>query len=299
VVRRAFEPHAGKGRGHWRVSAALVLVAMGVALPVNGWPASSSVGGPHGPSSAVRPWVEDQDYDPAAAYLNSLLSFGAMSVIAPAIFGDFQSPAAVSLTAQWSGIMLQGAGFDAAVSTMLNGVVQRGLLPTAGALIAEEYDIGSSPDPDSNAGAAPPSPSGSEFSDNVLTVTGDVSDPTMEAGGIEPICADDEVADKLQAGGDYWQGASVGGARSAPAQFPLGVFTRPVMLANPLGGLGPSGDRSNLVAPGPAGGWCRPGRESFSLSSPLENDLLWIAFSIVLGAVLVAWMSRGARLPAI
>ena len=270
-----------------------------VALPVNGWPASSSVGGPHGPSSAVRPWVEDQDYDPAAAYFSSLLSFGAMSVIAPAIFGDFQSPAAVSLTAQWSGIMLQGAGFDAAVSTMLNGVVQQDLLPTAGALIAEEFDIGSSPDSDSNAGSAPPSPSGSEFSDSVPTVTGDVSDPTIEAGGIEPICTDDEVADKLQAGGEYWQGASIGGARLAPAQFPLGVFARPVMLANPLGGLGPSGDRSNLVAPGPAGGWCRPGRELFSLSSPLENDLLWIAFSIVLGAVLVAWMSRGARLPAI
>jgi len=300
VVRRAFEQHPGKGRGQWRLSAALVLVAM-VALPVNGWPASSSVGGPHGPSSAIRPWVEDQDYDPAAAYFYSLLSFGAMSVIAPAIFGDFQSPAAVSLTTQWSGIMLQGAGFDAAVSTMLNGVVQQDLLPTGGALIAEEFDIGSSPGSASDADAAPPSPSGSEFSDNVPTVTGDVSDPTIEAGGIEPICTDGEVADKLQAGGEYWndQGASVGGARLAPAQFPLGVFTRPVMLANPLGGLGPSGDRSNLVAPGPAGGWCRPGRESFSLSSPLENDLLWIAFSIVLGAVLVAWMSRGARLPAI
>ena len=152
MVRRAFEQHPGKGRGQWRLSAALVLVAM-VALPVNGWPASSSVGGPHGPSSAVRPWVEDQDYDPAAAYFYSLLSFGAMSVIAPAIFGDFQSPAAVSLTAQWSGIMLQGAGFDAAVSTMLNGVVQQDLLPTAGALIAEEFDIGSSPDSASNAGS--------------------------------------------------------------------------------------------------------------------------------------------------
>ena len=206
MVRRAFEQHPGKGRGQWRLSAALVLVAM-VALPVNGWPASSSVGGPHGPSSAVRPWVEDQDYDPAAAYFYSLLSFGAMSVIAPAIFGDFQSPAAVSLTAQWSGIMLQGAGFDAAVSTMLNGVVQQDLLPTAGALIAEEFDIGSSPDSASNAGAAPLSPSGSEFSDNVPTVTGDVSDPTIEAGGIEPICTDDEVADKLQAGGEYWTGS--------------------------------------------------------------------------------------------
>jgi hypothetical protein len=116
-----------------------------------------------------------------------------------------------------------------------------------------------------------------------------------------PICTDDEVADKLQAGGEYWndQGASLGGARASPAQFPLGVFTRPVMVANPLAGLGPSGDRTNLVSPGPAGGWCRPGREPFSLSSPLEDSLLWIAFSIVLGAVLVAWLSRGARLPAI
>jgi hypothetical protein len=77
------------------------------------------------------------------------------------------------------------------------------------------------------------------------------------------------------------------------------VFMRPVALANPLGGLGPTCDRTNLVAPGPAGGWCRPGREPFSLSSPLEDDLLWIAFSIVFGALLVAWLSRGARLPAI
>ena len=42
--------------------------------------------------------------------------------------------------------MLQGAGFDPAVSTMLNGVAQQDLLPTGGALIAEEFGIGSSPD---------------------------------------------------------------------------------------------------------------------------------------------------------
>jgi len=303
VVRPGFEPRPGRGRPKWRLSWVAILIALAamIGLPTLAWPASSSVGGPHGPSSAVRPWVENQDYDPAAAYFNSLLSFGAMSVLAPAIFGDFQSPGAVSDTPQWSGIMLQGAGFDPAVSAMLNGVVQQDILPSAGALIAEEFGIASSPDSASNGDATSPSANGSGFSASVPTVTGDVSDPTIEAGGIEPICTDDQVAGKLQAGTEYWSGqeASLGGAKLSPAQFPLGVFVRPVMLANPLGGLGPTGDRTNLVAPGPAGGWCRPGREPFSLSSPLEDDLFWIAFSIVLGAVLVAWLSRGARLPAI
>ncbi len=197
--------------------------------------------------------------------------------------------------------MLQSAGFDPAVSTMMNSVVQQDILPTGGAMIAEEFGIGSNPEFGSNHVAAPRPANGADFGVNVPTMTGDMSDPTIEAGGIERICTDSEVADKLQAGGEYWndEGTSLGGARLAPAQYPLGVFMRPIMLANPLGGLGPTGDRSNLVAPGPAGGWCRPGRESFSLSSPLEDDLLWIAFSIVLGALLVALLSRGARLPAI
>jgi hypothetical protein len=221
-----------------------------------------------------------------------------MRVIAPAIFGDFQSPVALSYAQQWSGAMLQDAGLDTAVSTMLNGIVQQDLLPTGGALMAEEFGLGANADSASDGGAAPPPANGSDLSVSVPTVTGDLGDPTVEAGGIEPICAEDEVADKLQAGGEYWndQGASVGGARLAPAQFPLGVFARPVTLANPLGDLGPTGDRTNLAAPGPAGGWCRPGREPFSLTSPLEDNLLWIAFSVVLGAVLIAWLSRGADL---
>jgi hypothetical protein len=282
------------------MSAAVVLSAM-IALPTDGWPASSSTGGRAGPSLPAFAWAQDEDYDPAAAYFYSLLSFGAMQVIAPAIFGDFQSPVAVSYTPQWSGIMLQDAGFNTAVSTMLNGVVQQDLLPTGGALIAEEFGISASPDSASDGDVPPPSANGSDFSVSVPTVTGDASDPAIDAGGIEPTCVEDEVADKLQAGGEYWnsEGAGVGGARLAPAQFPLGVFMRPVTLANPLGDLGPTGDRTNLAAPGPAGGWCRPGREPFSLSSPLEDDLLWIAFSIVFGALLVAWLSRGARLPAI
>jgi hypothetical protein len=300
VVSPAFGRRGGKRPARWLLSAAAVLVAM-IALPIDGWPASSSVGGHAGPSLPVFPWAQDEDYDPAAAYFNSMLSFGAMQIIAPAIFGDFQPSVAVSYTPQWSGIMLQDAGFDTAVSTMLNGVVQQALLPTGGALIAEEFGIGPSPDSASDADSAPPSANGSDFSADVPTASGDLSDPTVDAGGIEPTCVEDEVADKLQAGGEYWNssGAGGGGAKLAPAQFPLGVFMRPVTLANPLGGLGPTGDRTNLVAPGPAGGWCRPGREPFSLSSPLEDDLLWIAFSIVFGALLVAWLSRGARLPAI
>jgi hypothetical protein len=269
VVRQAFERPAGKGRDWWRPPAAVVLAVMAAALPGNGWPHSSPVGGSAG-RSPLASWAEDQGYDPAAASFNSLLSFGAMSVIAPAIFGDFQSPSDLSLTPRWSGIMLQGSGFDPAVSTMLNGVAQQELLPTGGALATAEFGIGSSLDSRAN-GASPPSASSPDTSVNVPTVTGDISDPTMEAGGAKPACGEDEIANALQGGSEYWndQRTSLAGARLATAQFPPGVFVRPIMAADPLGGLGPSGDRANLVGPGPPGGWCRPGREPFSLSSPL------------------------------
>jgi hypothetical protein len=301
VVRWGAKP-ASTERPKRRVWAANILILLlGIAMPTDGSPASSTPGGSHEPTLPTYPWVQDQDYDPAAASFYSLLSFGAMPLIAPALFGDFQSPVAVSFTPQWTGIMLQGTGFNPAVSTMLNGVVQQDLLPAGGALIAAEFGVGSTSDTAAEGDAATQSSNSPDSNRGVPTVTGDVSDQTVEAGGIEPICVEDLVAHKLQAGGEYWNdpGESLGGARSAPAQFPLGVFVRPVMLANPLGAFGPTGDRTNLVAPGPAGGWCRPGREPFSVSSPLEDDLLWVAFSIVLGALLIAWLSRGARLPAI
>jgi hypothetical protein len=300
VVRPAFEQPPGKGRARWRLPEGVVLAVLAAALPSNAWPHSSLVGGSAGRSSPA-PWAEDQGYDPAAASFNSLLSFGAMSVIAPTIFGDFQSPSDLSLTPRWSGIMLEGSGFDPAVSTMLNGVAQQDLLPTGGALAAAEFGVGSSLDSYASTGASPPSVTGPDISVNVPTVTGDISDPTIEAGGAKPTCGEDEIANTLQGDSEYWnrQRTSLAGARLATAQFPPGVFARPIMAAHPLGGLGPSGDRANLVAPGAPGGWCRPGREPFSLSSPLEDDLLWIACSVVLGAVLVAWLSRGARLPAI
>ena len=303
MVRSLLRQHAGRRRGKWRLSAAIVVIATAAvtALPTGSFPASLSIDGPRGPSSRIRPWVENQDYDPAAAHFYSLLSLGAMSLITPAIFGDFQSPVAISQAPQSSGTMPQGAGFDPAVSTMLNGVMEQDILPRAGALIGEEFGVSANSDsvPDDNPAAA--STSGSEFSRGVPTVAEDMSKPTIEAGAREPICAEDEVAAKLQAGGEFWNNpaAGFGGTRLLPAQFPLGAFIRPVTLASPLRGLGPIGNPSNLVAPGPAGGWCRPGREPFSLSSPIEDDLLWIGLSIVLGALIIIWLSRGSRLPAI
>jgi hypothetical protein len=300
VVRPLLRQHAGRRRAKWRLSAAIVVIvtAAMIALPTGVLPASLSGSG--GPSSRMRPWGENQDYDPAAAHFYSLLSFGAMSLITPAIFGDFQSPVAVSQGPQSSGIMPQGAGFDPAVSTMLNGVMEQDILPRAGALIAEEFGVSANSDsvPDDNPAAAT---SGSEFSRGVLTVAEDISKPTIEAGAREPTCAEDELAAKLQAGGEFWNNpaAGLGGTRLSPAQFPLAAFVRPVTLASPLRGLGPIGNPSNLVAPGPAGGWCRSGREPFSLSSPIEDDLLWIGLSIVLGALVIIWLSRGSRLPVI
>jgi hypothetical protein len=137
-----------------------------------------------------------------------------MSVIAPVIFGDFQSPGAVSYTQKWSGTMPPGAGFDAAVSTMLNGFVQQDLLPTGGALVAEEFGVGSSPDSAYESDTAPQSSNGSDLSASVPTATVDLVEPAIDAGGIEPICREDQLADKLQHGGEYWnQVAGLGGPR--------------------------------------------------------------------------------------
>jgi hypothetical protein len=245
VVSRAFGRRGGKRRAPWLLSAAAVVVAM-IALPMDGWPGSSSAGGRAGPSLPAFPWAQDEDYDPAAAYFYSLLSFGAMQMIAPAVFGDFQSPVAVSYTPQLSVIMLQDAGFDTAVSTMLNGVVQQDLLPTGGALIAEEFGIGASPDSAPDADAAPPSANGSDFSAGVPTASGDVSDPAVDAGGIEPTCVEDRLPtsfrpaantgtprERVSEGRDrrrrnFLWGCSCGRSRS---QIPWAISDRPAIGA--------------------------------------------------------------------
>ena len=106
--------------------------------------------------------------------------------------------------------MQETIGFDAAVSTMLNGVVQQGLLPSGGALMADAFGVGSSTDVASNGAAATQSANGSDSSVGVPTMTGAVSDPIIAGDGIQTTCTDDDVAKKLQAGGEYWnhQGTS-------------------------------------------------------------------------------------------
>jgi len=302
VVNPEIRQLASKGRTSWRLSAAIVLIvtATMIALPTIGLPAALSAV-PQMLSSRTHPLVENDDYDPAAAHFFSMLSFDAMSLITPTAFGDFQSPVVVSLTRQLSGIMPQGAGFDSAVSTMLNGIVQQDILPSAGALTVAEFSVGSDLVPAPDGYAATAAAGNSELGDNVTKMTTAIRGP-LEVGAPNPICSEDHVGGKLETGGEFWKedsGAGLGGARSAPAEFPRGVLAGPVMLASPLHGLGPNGERSNLVAAGLAGGWCLSGREPFLMSSPIEGDLLWIALSIVLCALAVMWLSRGARLPAI
>src|SRR5262249_6959450 len=61
---------------------------------------------------------QDQGFDPAAATFSSLLSPGAMSVVAPIVYGDFVSPLGRSSASSFTGIMAQDTGFDPAVSSM-------------------------------------------------------------------------------------------------------------------------------------------------------------------------------------
>jgi hypothetical protein len=228
-----------------------------------------------------------QVFDPAASQFNSLLPYGAMSVVAPFLFGDFQSPTSLTFSGGGSGIgmMPQIAGFDPAVSAMLDGILQNGLLPAGGSAAAETFGIGSG----ENHGAA---------SFGAVESSGEAPDWTppdvSAASGIRPTCEDSEIADKLQAGGEYWAHHQ---ANVAPVQVPPGVFTH-IEIGSPLGGLGPRGNPTNLPQPGAAGSWCRPGLTPFYMSSPLENVLVQIGFGAALVGLLVFWLSRGIRLPA-
>ena len=88
---------------------------------------------------------------------------------------------------------------------------------------------------------------------------------------------------------------------AAPVQFPPGVFTGSTLeVANPLGDptSGPTGDRSNLPPPGPAGAWCRPLPVPFAQSDPLASRTLWIWVGVLLVMVFVFWLSRGWKMPA-
>jgi hypothetical protein len=230
-------------------------------------------------------------FDPAATDFNSLMSYDAMSVLAPFIFGDFQSPSDLSFPSMASGMgaMPQITGFDPAVSTMLNGVLQQGLLPAGGAAAAETFAVGSSEDDGAPIiGAVQPGDSTPDW------LGAGTPAEVAVASGIRSTCEDSEVADKLQAGGKFWDSQQ---GRTAPVQVPPSVFSR-IEVGDPLGGLGPRGNPTNLPPPGLAGAWCRPGPTPFYQSSPIENPLVQIGFGAAFIGLLVFWLSRGIRLPA-
>jgi hypothetical protein len=201
----------------------------------------------------------------------SLWSSGAEHAIAPTNYGNFPPPigsAAATLSSAfgWSAVgpMQQTQGSDAAaVTALLFGTVSAG---------ADEFGVG-------EGGALP-----------ALS--------TAAPGGIHAVCGDDQTAMRLQAGGEFWTAQATSGA---PVQFPAGVFTGSTLdVGNRLGDptIGPSGDRSNLLPPGPAGAWCRPLPVPFARSSPLASRTLWIWVVVLLVMVFVFWLSRGWKMPA-
>jgi hypothetical protein len=279
-----------------------VLLASMVALST---PAQSAgrlpIVSPNGSPVALKAFSQGQVFDPAATQFFSALSYNAMSVIAPIIYGDFSSPTALSrvVGANGAGPMQETQGFDPAVTAVLNGMLQQGLLPGGGWAEAAEFGLGwggagggSSEIGFGNAGVAS---NGIVvgMSGGIPTISAGGALPTIsKAGGVHAICSDDELERRLQTGGGFWN-AQRG---AAPIQFPPGVFSGGE-LGNPLGNLGPQGNPSNLRRPGPAGGWCRPPTVPFSETSPLASHTFWIPTTIVFVAVLVFWLSRGIKMP--
>jgi hypothetical protein len=233
---------------------------------------------------------ENQVFDPAAAQFNSLLSYGAMSLIAPTIFGDFQSPTAVSLPSisGSSGFMPANSGLDPVAATAVYTAVQPDLMVNVTALLADAIGVGASSESAAAAGGATASTpdDGSVGEDGSAVALG----PNAGANGLDSNCGT-ELQQSLQTGSEFWNRQGEG----VPVQFPKGVFVRGDS-GDPLG-LGPNGDRTNLPRPVAHSDWCRPFATPFSLSGPLESVVVWILLSIVLAALLVAWLSRGHRLP--
>jgi len=224
-----------------------------------------------------------------------------MSVIAPIIFGDFLPPTALTsgFSLNAGAPMPLSAGTDPALASVLDSTLQKGLVPAGGAAEAEEFDI--------TARRAVVGKNGVAIDWTVAAVglNGAIPTSTVDeaaaikatsiAGGIQSVCGDDQLERRLQTGGEFWSGQA---ASAMPVQFPPGLFTGPVEVGNPLGGLGPKGNPTNLPAPGPAGGWCRPPHGPFSDSSPLEDRIFWIGVGVVLTSLLVFLLSRGMKLPA-
>lgn len=235
----------------------------------------------------------DTVFDPAATQFDASLSYGAMSLIAPTIFGDFQSPVQVSYPSfAWRGpLMSANVGSDPAASIMLSNVLDRDLLTTATAMMADAFGFNPTvPDPsDAPTGATPQSGSGSVSTDDEVPAS-----PITRGSGTDLTCGT-KVPNELQIGGEFWNAQA---ASPPPVQFAKGVFVGGE-LGDPLGDLGPAGNPTNLPRPGPTGAWCSPGFTPFSLSGPLESVLFWIFVYVILAGLLVAWLSRGYRLPTV
>lgn len=237
-------------------------------------------------------------FDPAFEQFFSLLSYSAMSIMAPTIYGDFENPVQVSLPLGLGafGPMSQDLGFDPAVSAEFIGILQNGLLPELSGPDVEEFSVGSSvfgvP-----TGAGASSGGDGDASGPPPGAASALPSPTLVAlvGGIRPACDENVLESDLQAAGEFWNGQ---GRSVAPIQFPQGVFAGAVVVGDPLGGLGPTGEPTNLPPPAQPGDWCIPRELQFSLSSPIEDTLFWIALYILLGSALVFYVSRGVRLPA-
>jgi hypothetical protein len=257
----------------------------------------------------IRPLPDTQVFDPAATRFFSLLSFGAMSVIAPTVYGDFNSPVGLSNQALspsiGSGVrpMSETEGVDPAVTTMFDGTLKMGLLPGAGSAGAGQ-SLGGLPNTYFGVGSNGAVVNSNAAVSTILTISGAGGMPTFSgAGGIpqnlsgtagtQPVCSDDQLATGLEAGGKYW---NVQGLLAKPEQFLPGMATG-IGVGNLLGGLGRSGNQSNVDQPGPAGGWCRPAPGPFWQSSPLESPFLWTGVAALLVGIVVFWLSRGIKIP--
>jgi hypothetical protein len=246
------------------------------------------------PSSHVEAdrTFENRLFDPAAAEFNSLLSYGAMSLIAPTIFGDFQSPTDASLPSisGSSGFIRANSGLDPVAANAINTIIQPDLMVNVTALLADAIDVVG---PNSEAAAiageatAPTPNDGGVGEHDSYGAPG----PSAATSGLESNCGT-ELQQSLQTGGEFWNRLDGGAA----VQFPKGVFVGGDG-GDPLS-LGPSRDPTNLPRPVAHSDWCRPFATPFSLSGPLESMVVWILLPILLAALLVAWLSRGHRLPA-
>jgi hypothetical protein len=263
-----------------------IVVLLALASPTIARPQGSSSAGPvHRGSMLTGLSSQLQVFDPAESSFFSLLAYGAMQQIVPTLFGDFLSPTALSMGQGLSGPMSQNSGLDPAVSAMLDQASQQlqpALQPSGGSAEVEEFGVGSGP----GDGSSDPS-----------THSGPTLDKTprrlavSKAVGLASACLDQSLKD-IQTGDRFWGQQS---KSALPAEFRIASATS---IRDPLGDLGPRSNPINLSSPRLAGDWCRPSATPFNETSPLEDQLLWIASGLLLTGVLVFYLSRGFRLPA-